>query len=166
MTAAYGSDHSLGAFVSQMTVDYQKGMKHPRYPEQQSQQDVQNTLNGLAAKQNGQGWKDNGKKIPHIGALSTLPGGHARDSVAKPVPNQATRCPFGPSRITTTFTGQPTLIDHQGRTVLAIPYLSIVPLPARAGNCLVDAITRFEMRLEDSVSWAEDAASMATVRRW
>ena len=71
MTAAYGSDDSVGAFVLQMTVDDQQRMKHTGYPEQQSQKEVQHSLNRFAAKQNGKGWKDNGQKVSHFGALST-----------------------------------------------------------------------------------------------
>jgi hypothetical protein len=34
MTAAHGSNQSVGAFIRQMTVDDQEGMKHTGYPEQ------------------------------------------------------------------------------------------------------------------------------------
>jgi hypothetical protein len=55
MTAAYGSNDSLGAFVRQMAVDHQKGMQHAGDPEQHRQKDIQNALNRLAAQQNGEG---------------------------------------------------------------------------------------------------------------
>jgi hypothetical protein len=108
--AAYGSDDSVGAFVFQMTVDNEQGMKYTGYPEQQSQNEVQNSLNRLAAKQNGQRWKDNGQKVSHF-----APSAHELE--APPETMEQDRLRIG-----------------QHRQILPV---SMVQPPGCARNCLV-----------------------------
>ncbi len=57
----------LSPLVSKMAIHHKKGVDHAWYPEQQSQENIQDSLDRLAAKQDRQGREQDRDQVTHYG---------------------------------------------------------------------------------------------------